>query len=207
MILIGQYDSSFVRRIGITLTLYGLPFAHRPWSTFGDRDLLMTVHPAATVPVLLLDDGTALVDSKIIADAVDDMVPADRRLWPAPERVNAARAALGLATGLSDRLVSLFYERNLHTEPAPDLIARRELQLRALLDVLEQSRAAARDDWLFGARLTHPDIALACAIRHLRDSLPDMFDAATHPALAAHAARAEALPTFAAISQPFIPPS
>jgi len=34
MILIGQYDSPFVRRVGIALTLYGLPFEHRPWSIF-----------------------------------------------------------------------------------------------------------------------------------------------------------------------------
>jgi len=32
MILMGQYDSPFVRRAGIALTLYGLPFEHRPWS-------------------------------------------------------------------------------------------------------------------------------------------------------------------------------
>jgi len=36
MILIGQYDSPFVRRVGIALTLYGLAFEHRPWSTFGE---------------------------------------------------------------------------------------------------------------------------------------------------------------------------
>jgi glutathione S-transferase len=30
MILIGQYDSPFVRRVGIALTLYGMKFEHRP---------------------------------------------------------------------------------------------------------------------------------------------------------------------------------
>lgn len=30
MILIGQFDSPFVRRVGITLRLYDLPFEHRP---------------------------------------------------------------------------------------------------------------------------------------------------------------------------------
>ena len=29
MILIGQYDSPFVRRVGIALTLYGMKFEHR----------------------------------------------------------------------------------------------------------------------------------------------------------------------------------
>jgi hypothetical protein len=40
----------------------------------------------------------------------------------------------------------------------------------------------------------------------LRDSMPDKFDAAALPALTAHAARAEALPVFGEISQPFIAP-
>ena len=35
MILIGQYDSPFVRRVGIALRLYGMGFEHRPWSVFG----------------------------------------------------------------------------------------------------------------------------------------------------------------------------
>ena len=35
MILIGQYDSPFVRRVAVALTLYGLPFEQRPWSVFG----------------------------------------------------------------------------------------------------------------------------------------------------------------------------
>ena len=38
MILIGQYDSPFVRRVGIALRLYDLPFRHEPWSAFGDAD-------------------------------------------------------------------------------------------------------------------------------------------------------------------------
>lgn len=34
MILIGQYDPSCARRVAIAMRLYGLPFAHRPWSVF-----------------------------------------------------------------------------------------------------------------------------------------------------------------------------
>ena len=38
MILIGQYDSPFVRRVAIAMRLYGMPFEHRPWSVFGDAE-------------------------------------------------------------------------------------------------------------------------------------------------------------------------
>jgi len=38
MILIGQYDSPFVRRVGIALRHCGVPFEHRPWSVWGNAD-------------------------------------------------------------------------------------------------------------------------------------------------------------------------
>ena len=56
MILIGQYDSSFVRRVGIALTLYDLPFEHRPWSVFRDIEKIRPLNPLIRVPVLILDD-------------------------------------------------------------------------------------------------------------------------------------------------------
>ena len=205
MILIGQYDSAFVRRVGIALRLYDLPFTHRPWSVFGDRDRLMAVNPLGSVPVLLLEDATPLPDSKAILDHLDGLVPAAAQLWP-HDRLAALRLT-ALACGLTDRFVSLFYERRLHQAPSPVLTDRREAQVRATLAALEQARAAAPGDWLFGSRLTHADIALACALRHLRESLPDLFDVYSLPALTAHAARAEGLAVFREISQPFLAPT
>jgi glutathione S-transferase len=205
MILIGQYDSAFVRRVGIALSLYDLPFEHRPWSVFGDRDRLMAVNPLGGVPVLLLDDGTALPDSAAILDQLDRLVAPEARLWP--EDWLAARRILALTTGLIDRFVSLFYERRLHDVASAILLDRRGAQVRATLAELERLRAAASGCWLFGPCLTHADIALACALRHLGESLPDLWDAGVHPALAAHAASAEALAVFQQISQPFLAPA
>jgi glutathione S-transferase len=205
MILIGQYDSSFVRRVGIVLRLYGLPFEHRPWSVFGDAERLLAINPTGSVPALVLDDGTVLVDSKIMLDHLDSLVPESSRLWPA-DRLRALHV-LGFASMIGERMVSLFYERRLHTVSSDVLVGRREVQVAGTLAMLERERAERGDGWWFGADLTHADIAVACGLRHLRDSLPDMFDATRYPALAAHCARAEALPVFQEISQPFIAPA
>ena len=117
MILIGQYDSPFVRRVGIALTLYELPFEHRPWSSFGDADKIRSYNPLTRVPTLVLDDGEALTDSHIMIDYLDSLVPAERAMFPSvePERHRALRIA-ALATGLGDKAVSLFYEKRLHRE-------------------------------------------------------------------------------------------
>jgi hypothetical protein len=45
MILIGQYDSPFVRRVAIAMRLYGFAYEHRPWSTFADADKLSVYNP------------------------------------------------------------------------------------------------------------------------------------------------------------------
>jgi glutathione S-transferase len=205
MILIGQYDSAFVRRVGITLRLYGLPFEPRPWSVFADIERLTVINPVGSVPVLVLEDGTAINDSSMILTVLDAMVEPDRRLWPADQI--AARRIVALATGLTDRFVSLYYERAMHPATARGLEARRTGQVQATLARLESERAVAGRAWWFGDRLTQADITLACVIRHLSDSLPDLWDATRHPALAAHSARAEALAVFQEISQPFVAPA
>ncbi len=82
MILIGQYDSGFVRRVGIALTLYDIPFEHWPWSVFGDADRLKAYNPLVRVPTLVLDDGDVLLDSFAMIDYLDQLVEPSRALLP-----------------------------------------------------------------------------------------------------------------------------
>jgi glutathione S-transferase len=208
MILIGQYDSPFVRRVGIALTLYGLGFEHRPWSTFGDAEKLRPYNPLTRVPTLVLEDGTALVESHAILDYLDSLVPPARAMFPRaePVRHRALRVA-ALATGLADKAVSLFYETRLHKEVSPLWVERCRAQIHATAAVLEAERAAATTPWWFGEAIGHADIAVTCMLRFVSEAHPGLLPAASYPALAAHAARAEALPAFQAIAQPFIPPA
>ena len=145
MILIGQYDSPFVRRVGIALALYDLPFEHKPWSTFGDADKIRPYNPLTRVPTLVLDDGEVLIESHSILDYLDSLVPADRRMFPAAEP--ARRQALkitALATGTAEKAVSLFYEKVLHKEVSEVWTARCRTQIAAVLAALETDRAAGR---------------------------------------------------------------
>jgi glutathione S-transferase len=208
MILIGQYDSPFVRRVGIALMLYALPFEHRPWSTFGEAEKLRPYNPLTRVPTLVLEDGTALVESHAILDYLDSLVPAARSMYPRaePARHRALRVA-ALATGLADKAVSLFYETRLHASVSDLWVARCRAQIHATAAVLEAERAAAPARWWRGETIGHEDVAVACMLRFVAEAHPGLLPAADHPALMAHAARAEALPAFRAIAQPFIPPS
>ena len=208
MILIGQYDSPFVRRVGIALTLYELPFEHRPWSTFSDADKLRPYNPLTRVPTLVLDDGDVLIESHSILDYLDGLAPAGRRLFPAaePARHRALKVA-ALATGLADKAVSLFYEKRLHREISEVWADRCRAQMSTALAVLEADRAGRVGDYWFGDRVGHADIAVAVALRFVAEAHPGLIAMADFPALGAHCARLEALPVFRAVMQPFIAPA
>jgi glutathione S-transferase len=210
MILIGQYDSPFVRRVAIALKLYGLAFEHRPWSTFGEGDKIAPFNPLRRVPTLVLDDGEALIESSAILDHLDELVGPEKAMTAArgPQRRHALKT-IALATGLGDKSVSLVYERVLRKDDKRSKIwvERCEAQIGGVLEVLERERAGVASPYWFGDKIGHADIAVACVLRFTNEAHPQLFDAARYPVLAAHAARCEALAPFKEIQQPLIPPS
>jgi glutathione S-transferase len=207
MILIGQYDSPFVRRVGVALMLHGMPFEHRPWSVFGDRERIAAYNPLLRVPTLVLDDGEVLIESTVILDHLDEQAGTERLI---PDSGPARRTVLkqaALATGLADKAVSLFYERALHRTVSDVWVERCEAQMQGVLDVLDAAWASRPGPFWLGAGISHADIALACAARFTREAHPGFSIAGRWPAVTALATRCEAMPPFQIISQAFNPPS
>jgi glutathione S-transferase len=208
MILIGQYDSPFVRRVAVALRLYGMPYEHRPWSTFGDADQLAAYNPLRRVPTLVLDDGEVLIESGAILDHLDERVgPARAMIASAGPERRAALKVCALATGLNDKMVALVYERVLHATTSAAWIARCETQVGGVLDALEHDRAARPGPYWFGKAIGHADIAVACALRFLSEAHPALCALARWPALDDHARRCEELEAFKGVIQRFDPPS
>ena len=203
MILIGQYDSPFVRRVGITLRLYAIPYQHRPWSVWGDADKIAAHNPLRRVPTFLLDDGTALVETFAILDAVDEMAPPERALLPrsGPTRRDGLRI-VALSSGVADKAVSLLYEGMFREAPSAVWMERCKSQILGTLDTLESDRSAHHTPYWLGSALSHPDVAFTCAWRFTREAHPTLFDPARYPALSEHAARCESLQDFRAVYQP-----
>jgi glutathione S-transferase len=204
LILIGQYDSPFVRRVAIAMRRYGIAYQHLPWSVWGDAEALGRYNPLRRVPTLVLEDGSALIESWVILEVVDERVGPERALLPrsGPLRREGLRLC-ALATGVGDKAVSLFYEGLLRGAPSAIWIERCRRQIADTLDVLEADRARRPSPWWLGEALGHVDIATACVLRFIAEAHPDLLDGARWPRLTAHAARCEALEEFQEIAQPF----
>lgn len=208
MILIGMFDSPFVRRVAISLTQLGVPFEHRNWSVGRDAARIREFNPLARVPTLVLDSGESLIESAMILDWLDQQAGASRALLPpSGEARRRALSLIALATGAADKGIQTVYER-IFRPPEKNYAPwtqRCLSQMHAALAELEARCAATRaNDWLLGDTLSQADITLACYLTYLREAVP--FDLAVYPALLANVERCEALPVFKQFYVPFDPP-
>jgi len=194
VILVGQYDSPYVRRVAVSLHVLGFAYAHDRRSVFGDFDSMRTTNPLGRVPSLVLDDGEVLIDSAAILDWLDERAGPERALLPrsgAGRRQGLRRIAL--ATGAIDKIVAGVYERlRPRALRSADWQARCRTQAEGALAALEA------EAWPAERPLDQPQITVACLLRYADLADPSLRGGGRYPALDALAVRCEALPAFRA---------
>jgi glutathione S-transferase len=206
MILVGQYDSPYTRRVAVSLGLLGFEFEHDTRSVFADFDSLRATNPLGRVPSLILADGTTLIDSAAILDWLDQQVGPERALLPpgGPARQQALQR-IALATGTIDKVLGGAYERLIRPSSYrwPDWLARCRTQAEGGLAAL------AALPWPTDARLCQAWVTTACMIRYVRLADPALLRPGRYPALDMVAERCEALPAFKATypAEYVVPPS
>ncbi|TWB63972.1 glutathione S-transferase family protein [Nitrospirillum viridazoti] len=201
MRLIGMPDSPYVRRVGISLVAMGLPFEHERVSVFRHYDTFAAINPVVKAPTLVLDDGTVLMDSTLILDALERLVPAERHLMPAdPAAFIRAQRLIGLALVACEKTVQVVYELELRPEDKQHQpwLERVRAQAITAFDLLERE-VGDGGAWMGGDRPNQADITTAVAWYFAQNMAPGLIDPAKHPGLVRLSDRAEALPEFQAV--------
>jgi glutathione S-transferase len=209
VILIGMFDSPFVRRVAVTMNLLKMPFEHRNWSVGKDFELIRQFNPLGRVPTLVRPDGEALIESHAILDFLDECAGAERSLMPrsGADRREALRF-MAIATGAAEKGVAQIYEiafRTPEKRHAP-WVERCRSQMDAALAELERLSLARDGEWLIGDAMTQADITTTCVYTFLADALTINRAAIAYPSLAALAERCEVLPEFRAVKAEWFPP-
>jgi glutathione S-transferase len=196
MILVGQYDSPYVRRVAIALHLLGLPFERNTISVFRDAEAMRRINPIGRIPSLVLDDGEVIIDSAAILDHIDQYVGPDRALVPArgADRRRVLRI-IALASGVLDKVGAVVYERTLRPiekihEP---WIERCRMQYFGGLTALE---AATGDGWYAADRLTMAEITVVCMVDYIAMRVPEAMPRGAYPRLEHLAASSANAPAF-----------
>lgn len=211
MILIGMFDSPFVRRVAVSMKLLGFDFEHYNWSVGKDLDRIRKHNPVGRVPTLVLESGEALLESAAILDYLDELAGAERALLPraGTERREALRV-MAVASGAVEKGVAQVYEsvfrpQDRRHEP---WLERCRTQMQGALAELERiSLQRGLGKWLVADRMTQADITVTCGFTYLTDALALTPQRAPCPSVRALVARCEALPEFMATRLAFSAPN
>jgi len=162
-------------------------------SPVGSNPALAAHNPLGKIPTLLLEDGRALFDSRVIVDFLDSLT--SRRLVPAdgPERW-AILTEQALADGLMDAALLARYESALRPPEFlwKDWLEGQMTKIRRGLDHLE---TAPRNT---GPDVTLADIAVACVLGYLDYRFADEDWRSSRPRLAAFYAEFSSRPSWLA---------
>jgi len=198
MRLIGMMDSPYVRRVAVTMRLFGMTHSHEQISVFREAERFAAINPLMRAPTLILDDGTFLMDSSLILDWLETKGDPVTFFPNDPPQRGQALSLIGYALAGTEKAMHWDLERKRPdgARHAP-WSERCAAQAKAAFAHLEQA-CGATDRWLVGLAYTQADVTLACCWGYVRRYVDDLISEADHPRLAAHAARCEARPEFLA---------
>jgi glutathione S-transferase len=199
--LIGRLESPYVRRVAVSMRLLGIGFSLEPISVFRGFEEFAAINPVVKAPTLVAPDGTVLMDSTLMLEHLELLLPPERRLTPQdPSSHLRHHRMLGVALAAVEKTVQLVYERKRRPKDRQHAewsgrVTRQAGEAYRLLEELLLPEAR----WNFGDGPMQADITAAIAWRFSAHAFPGLLQADRHPALAALSRRAESLPAFAGL--------
>jgi glutathione S-transferase len=194
MILVGQFDSPFVRRVAVTLNHYHLRFERNRLSVF--HPAMVEINPLMRIPSLIIDGDETLYDSSAIIDYLDELVGPQKALMPrSGDERRRMLQIVTMAAGAIEKTLAVVYERHFHTPQgiAHEWTVRCMAQLSGALVYLD---AHAQEPWYFGKKFSQADVTLGCLIGYLKLRLPEAIPLGRYPRLERLSERCEALDAF-----------
>jgi glutathione S-transferase len=187
--------SPYARKVRIALAEKKIEFELIFQSPAAPGNVIAELNPLGKIPVLLLDDGTRLFDSRVIVEYLDTVSPVSR-LIPEPSRQRiAVKRWEALADGICDAAGAVATERKrAERQQSKEAIAHQ----RGKVDrgVIELARELGERPWCNGEAYTLADIATGCALGYLDLRFPEIDWRGAHPELGKLAEKLAARPSF-----------
>ena len=194
--LIATLTSPYARKVRIALAEKKIEYVLEIDSPWTAGNAVADFNPLGKIPVLVLDDGTRLFDSRVIVEYLDTVSPVSR-LIPEPSRQRiAVKRWEALADGLCDAAGAVNLERKRPArQQSKDWIARQ--QEKVARGLAEMARELDERAWCNAEGYTLADIATGCALGYLDLRFPEIDWRDAHPNLGKLAEKLAARPSFA----------
>lgn len=183
MKLLASLTSPYARKVRIALAEKKIEYALVEVSPWTSEAAVAAVSPLAKVPVLVVEDGLHIYDSRVIVEYLDSVSPVSRLIpEPARQRITVKRWE-ALADGICDAAAAIVLEQKRPArQQSHEWIDRQRRKVAQ--GVVELARELADKPWCNGEAYSLADIATGCALGYLDFRLPELDWRAAHPNLA-----------------------
>jgi glutathione S-transferase len=166
MKLIGSLTSPYARKVRIVLAEKRIDYDLTIDNVWDPSSRISEYNPLGKVPVLILDDGSALYDSSVIVEYLDTATPVGRLIpQPTRQRIQVRRWE-ALADGVLDAATGIVLEgKRAESLQSPEWVSRQRGKIDRGLTAM--SSDLAEQTWCTGSTFNLADIVTGCALFYL----------------------------------------
>lgn len=168
MKLIGSLTSPYVRKTRVVLAEKKLEYEFVLEDVWAEDSTVQQYNPLGKIPCLIMDDGGALFDSRVIVEYLDTLSPVGRLLPQQGRERAAVKCWEAIADGVLDAAVAINIENN-RREPQLRSQAWVDRQLGKINAALDHMNRSLEDQPNFctGVNFSLADVAVGCALGYL----------------------------------------
>jgi len=195
MKLVTSLTSPYGRKVRVVLLEKKIPFQLQVENPWLPDSPVPGFNPLGKVPVLVLEDGVSVFDSRVIVEYLDNVSPVAHLIPSEPKSRMVVRGVEALADGVTDAAVALYLERKRPPEQqSSDWLLLQEKTLFRGLEAL--SEALGEKPWYLGNGMTLADVVCGCMLGYLELRFPEIDWRSAHPNLAKLADNLATRPSF-----------
>ncbi|HXF66823.1 MAG TPA: glutathione S-transferase [Burkholderiales bacterium] len=195
MKLIGTPASPYTRKARVVAAEKRIEYEFVVDSPTGEATRVPEYNPLGKVPVLITDDGTAVFDSRVIVEYLDNASPVAKLIPEDTRHRIQVRRWEALADGCTDAVVAVTVEKRRAPEKqSAGWIARQQGKIERALEAMAQE--LGNRNWCSGEFYNLSDIAVGCCLGYLDLRLPEINWRRLYPNLARLEERLAQRPSF-----------
>ena len=165
--LLGSLTSPYVRKVRIVMAEKRIDYQLELEDVWAPDTRILESNPLGKVPCLIMEDGGAVFDSRVIVEYLDGMTPVAKLIPPSGRERAEVRTWEALADGVVDALILTRLEQ---TQRPPEQQSQKwiDRQLQKVdTGVRAMSLGLGEKPWCNGHAYSLADIAVGCALGYL----------------------------------------
>lgn len=200
--LLGSLTSPYVRKVRIVMAEKRIDYQIELEDVWSPDTRIEEANPLGKVPCLIMEDGGAVFDSRVIVEYLDGMTPVSKLIPPSGRERAEVRTWEALADGVVDALILSRLEQTQRPleQQSPKWIERQMGKVHA--GIKSMSHGLGDKAWCNGHAYSLADIAVGCAMGYLDFRFGHIDWRSQYPNLARLHEKLAARPSFADTQPP-----